>query len=63
MAQGNGAFVIAELCNQVSAEGTREEKRLLQLWFTGDEISKRIQDKEIKGKSVLLESIEVLLST
>jgi pumilio family protein 6 len=63
MAQGNGAFVIAELCNRVNAEGTKEEKRLLQTWFTGGGISESIRDKEMKGKSVLLENIKALLST
>ena len=63
MAQGNGAFVIAELCNRVSAQGTREEKTLLQTWFTEGGVSKSIQEKEMKGKSVLLESIGALLPT
>ncbi|KAF9647619.1 hypothetical protein BDM02DRAFT_3245662, partial [Thelephora ganbajun] len=60
MAQGNGAFVVAELCRRVSAEGTDGEKRLLQTWFA-EELRRNIQDKEIKGKSVLLESIDALL--
>ena len=63
MAQGHGAFVVAELCNRVNAEGTKEEKRLLQTWFTGGGISENIRDREMKGKSVLLESIKDLLST
>ena len=62
MAQGNGAFVIAELCDRVGAEST-SEKRLLQTWFTESEINKSIQDKEMKGKGVLLKSINNLLST
>ena len=61
MGQGSGAFVIAELCNRISVEGTKEEKRLLQMWFT--EGGKSIQGKEMKGKSVLLKSIDTLLST
>jgi pumilio homology domain family member 6 len=63
MAQGSGAFVIAELCNRVNAEGTKEERRLLQTWFTEGGISESIQEKEMKGKGVLLESINALLST
>lgn len=62
MAQGNGAFVVAELCSRISAEGTGEEKALLQTWFAEDGVRKSILDKELKGKSVLLESIDVLLS-
>ena len=61
MAQGNGAFVVAELCRRVSVEGTDEEKRLLRMWFT-EGVSKDIQDKEMKGKSVLLGSINALVS-
>jgi pumilio family protein 6 len=62
MAQGNGAFVVAELCGRVSAEGTSEEKRLLRTWFTEERTSESIQGKEMKGKSVLLQSIEALSS-
>lgn len=62
MAQGNGAFVVAELCRRISTEGTDEERELLRTWFTEKEVSKDIQVKETKGKSVLLESINALLS-
>jgi len=63
MAQGNGAFVVAELCRQVSTGGTDEEKRLLRTWFTQEGVSEEVRDKDIRGKSVLLESIDALLST
>lgn len=62
MAQGNGAFVVAELCRRVSTEGTDEEKRLLRKWFSKG-VSKDIRDKEMKGKDILLESIDALSST
>ena len=61
MAQGNGAFVVAELCTRVITEGGDEEKRLLRTWFTHKGVSKDIHDKEMKGKHVLLESIDALL--
>ena len=61
IAQGNGAFVVAELCRRVSVEGRDEEKRLLRTWFT-EGVSRDIQDKEMKGKSVLLGSIDALVS-
>lgn len=61
LAKGNGAFVVAELCRRISVEGTDEEKRSLRAWFT-EQVSKDIQDKEIKGKSVLLVSIDALVS-
>ena len=63
MAQGNGAFVAAGLCRQISTEGTDEERRLLRTWFTEKGVSEGIRVREIKGKSVLLESINALLST
>lgn len=63
MAQGNGAFVVAELCSRISGEGTDEEKALLRTWFAEDGFRRNILDKELKGKSVLLESIDTLLSS
>lgn len=62
MSQGNGAFVVAELCRRISTEGTDEEKRSLQTWFTGMGVIESIQGKEMKGGSVLLESIDALLA-
>jgi len=62
MAQGNGAFVVAELCRRVCTEGTDGEKGLLRTWFA-EGVSKDIQYKEMKGKNVLLESIDTLLAT
>lgn len=62
MAQGNGTFVVAELCRRVSSEGADEEKRLLRMWFTEDGVGEEIRDKEMKGKKVLLESIDALVS-
>jgi pumilio family protein 6 len=63
MAQGNGGFAAAELCKRISTEGTDEERRLLRTWFTENGVvSKDIRLKEIKGKNVLLGSINALLS-
>lgn len=61
MAQGNGAFVIAELCRRISAEGTSEEKELLRTWFT-EGADKGVRGKEVKGRDVLLNSIDALFS-
>lgn len=63
IAQGNGAFVVGELCMRVSAEGTDEERRSLRTWLTEEGVNKDIRDKEMKGKNVLLQSIDALLST
>jgi len=63
MAQGNGAFVVAELCRQVNTGGTDEDKKLLRTWFTQEGVSDEVRSKEIRGKNILLESIDALLST
>jgi hypothetical protein len=63
MAQGNGAFVVAELCRRVSTEGTDEEKKLLRTWLTEEGVAEDIRDKEMKGKNVILESIDALISS
>jgi len=63
IAQENGAFVVAELCRRVSVEGTDEERRSLRTWLAEEGANKNIREKEIKGKNVLLRSIDVLLST
>ena len=62
MAQGNGAFVVAELCRRISVEGTSEEKELLRTWFA-EGVNESIRSKEVKGKDVLLKSINTLFSS
>ena len=63
MAGGSGAFVIAELCNRVGTEGTGGERELLRTWLTEDGFNESILDKGPKGRNILLESIDSLLST
>lgn len=62
MARGGRAFVVAGLCRRVSTEGTDEERMLLRTWFTEKGVSMDIRAKEMKGKDVLLGSINALLS-
>ena len=56
MAKGSGAFVVAELVERVSAEGSDETKEELKEWIkhigsAGD---------EVKGWGVLMEKVEAL---
>lgn len=62
MARGGRAFVTAGLCGRVSTDGTDEERMLLRTWFTEKGVSRDIRAKEMKGKDVLLGSINALLS-
>ena len=56
MAKGSGAFVVAELVERVSAEGSDETKKELKEWVkhigsAGD---------EVKGWGILMENVEAL---
>ena len=57
MATGNGAFVVAELCERIRVEGAAEERSRLISWFKAIET---IERSDAKGKTVLLESISKL---
>jgi len=61
IAQGNGAFVVAELCRRVSAEGTSKEKELLRTWFA-EGLDEGARGKGVKGGGVLVNSIDALFS-
>jgi pumilio family protein 6 len=63
IAGGSGAFVVAELCSRVGAEGTGAEKGRLRTWFTEGGFRECNLGKGLKGRNVLLESIDSLLST
>ena len=56
MAKGSGAFVVAELVERVSAEGSDETKKELKEWVkhigsAGD---------EVKGWGILMEKVKAL---
>lgn len=59
MARGDGAFLLAELCERVRAEGGDEERAVVRGWF-GKKERKEIEASEVKGKKVLLEKIDAL---
>ncbi|KAG8789320.1 pumilio domain member 6 [Serendipita sp. 405] len=59
MAQGDGTFVIAELCERIDKEGSAEDKKKLKNWFSGD-VVKSIKSQDIRGGGVLLEKLVAL---
>ena len=56
---GNGAFVVAELCEALVRENLTEEKATVKKWF-GEKIVQQIETGQAKGKKVLLEKIALL---
>lgn len=59
MARGDGAFVIAALCERVAEEGSAEEKAKVKSWF-GKDLKEAIEKSSAKGSVVLLERIALL---
>ncbi|KIJ64088.1 hypothetical protein HYDPIDRAFT_91143 [Hydnomerulius pinastri MD-312] len=59
IAEGDGAFVVAELLERIREEGSDEEKKKVKGWFD-DAFVARIKDSEVKGKNVLIEKIQAL---
>ena len=56
MAEGEGAFFIAEFLQRIREEGSAEERRAVKGWFDED-VVERIKKSETKGRNVLLEKI------
>ena len=59
--EGNGAFVVAELCGAVMGEGgdLEELRREVKGWF-GEGVLTKIESGKAKGRKVLLEKVAVL---
>lgn len=56
MAGGDGAFLVAELLERVSEEGSVDEKAAIKGWFKPD-VKQTLESGEGKGKRVLLEKV------
>ena len=56
---GNGAFVVAELCEALVRADLAEEKVKVKEWF-GEKVVQEIEAGQAKGKRVLLEKIALL---
>ena len=61
-AKGNGAFVVAELCEKVCKEGGDAERAMMRSWFS-DDIRAQIEQGDAKGKNVLLEKLNALFGS
>jgi pumilio family protein 6 len=59
MSKGNGAFVVAELCERLKEEGTEEARKAVKEWFRPEDI-REIELGKGKGSAVLLEKIQSL---
>ncbi|KAF8123007.1 armadillo-type protein [Boletus edulis] len=60
IAQGDGAFVVAEFLERIRQEGNDAQKTQVRGWFD-DSFVARMKDSEGKGKNVLVEKIRALL--
>ena len=59
MGKGNGAFVVAELCEALVRGEQEEGRQTLKKWF-GEDVRKEIEGSDVKGKNVLLEKLAAL---
>ncbi|KAI6004365.1 armadillo-type protein [Pisolithus orientalis] len=59
MAQGNGAFVVAELLQRIQEECSDESKKKVKRWFSKSFVS-NIRNSEVRGKDILIEKILAL---
>ncbi|CCA67395.1 hypothetical protein PIIN_01226 [Serendipita indica DSM 11827] len=59
MAKGDGAFVVAELCERIEKEGSAADKGKLKKWFPRNVVGE-IEHQDVKGASVLVEKLAAL---
>ncbi|KAI6000909.1 armadillo-type protein [Pisolithus albus] len=59
MAQGSGAFVVAELLQRIQEECSSELKKKVKRWFNKSAVSS-IKHSEVRGKDILVEKILAL---
>lgn len=57
--QGNGAFVIVELCGALMSDGREAGRSTVQGWFGPVEVA-QMEESTAKGKKLLLEKINML---
>ncbi|KAF8965483.1 armadillo-type protein [Flammula alnicola] len=57
---GNGAFLIAELCEALIRGESNYGRQKVKDWFGSPDVVKQIEASEVKGKKVLLEKLELL---
>lgn len=57
---GNGAFVVAELCEALIRGDVATGRKSVKEWFTASDVFKQVEASEGKGKKVLLEKLSLL---
>lgn len=59
MAQGDGAFVVAALCEQLALHDDIDERKTVRGWFD-EQTRKSVEAASPKGVNVLLEGVKKL---
>ena len=57
---GNGAFLVAELCEALIRGEVDTARKSVKGWFAAPPVFKQIEESEAKGKKVLLEKLSLL---
>jgi pumilio family protein 6 len=57
---GNGAFLVAELCEALIRGEVTIARESVKGWFAAPDVFKQVEESEAKGKKVLLEKLDIL---
>ncbi|KAF9479209.1 ARM repeat-containing protein [Pholiota conissans] len=57
---GNGAFIVAELCEALIRGEQNYGRQKVKEWFGSPEVVKQLEESEVKGKTVLQEKLALL---
>jgi pumilio family protein 6 len=57
---GNGAFIVAELCEALLRGEQTYGRQKVKAWFGAPEVVQQLEESEVKGKAVLLEKLALL---
>jgi len=57
---GNGAFLVAELCEALIRGEVAAARKSVKGWFADSDVLKQVEASEGKGKKVLLEKLSLL---
>ncbi len=57
---GNGAFIVAELCEALIRGESTYGRQKVKEWFGSPDVAKQLEASEVKGKTILLEKLALL---
>ncbi|KJA17660.1 hypothetical protein HYPSUDRAFT_191994 [Hypholoma sublateritium FD-334 SS-4] len=57
---GNGAFIVAELCEALIRGESTYGRQKVKEWFGSADVVKQLEASEVKGKTILLEKLTLL---